>query len=298
MRVLVTGASGFVGRHLLPHLATEGWDASPAERALDVSDERAVDVAIEHAAPDAVVHLAAISSVSAARHDPDRTRRVNVLGTRAVLAAAARHAPNARVLLIGSGEQYGSAQSTPTPLDESTPSRPSSSYARTKAEAEALGVEYAERGLDVVRVRAFNHAGPGQSDAFVVSSFAKQLAEIEADRREPILRVGNLDSVRDFLDVQDVVEAYTRLLDPTVESGVYNVASGVGVRVGEVLEGLLALTPRRPKVEVDPARFRPTNYSVGDATRLRAATGWRPRVALADTLSRTLEAWRAELSAA
>jgi len=300
VRVHVTGAAGFIGRHLVPRLEGAGWAISRADRAVDVSDARAVDRALERAAPDAVVHLAAVSSVAASEGDPERTRRVNVEGTRALLAATARRAPHARVLLIGSGQQYGTTRSGPTPFDESAPLRPDSTYAETKAEAEQLGAEYAQRGLDVIRVRAFNHVGPGQSDAFVVSSFAKQIAEIECGCRDPVLRVGNLDSVRDFLDVQDAVEAYAALLHPALASGVYNVASGVGVRVGDVLEALLALTPRRSEieVEVDPARLRPTSYSVGDATRVRAATGWQPRVPLADTLARTLEAWRAELSAA
>ncbi len=149
-----------------------------------------------------------------------------------------------------------------------------------------------------MRVRPFNHAGPGQSDAFVLSGVARQLVAIEAGRSAPRLRVGNLDSVRDFLDIADVVDAYARLLDRGAAAGAYNVASGVGVRIGDLLEGLLARVRVRPAIEVDPTRVRPTDVAVGDATRLRAATGWAPGVRLEDTLESVLRHWREQLNAA
>jgi GDP-4-dehydro-6-deoxy-D-mannose reductase len=175
--------------------------------------------------------------------------------------------------------------------------RPRSPYARSKAAADLLALGYLERGLDVLRLRPFNHTGAGQSDVFVASSFARQLAEIERGKRADTLEVGNLDSVRDFLDVSDVIEAYARLCEPGAPADAYNVASGRGVSVGALLECLSALAGLAPKIRVDPARFRPTDQSVGDASRLRAAIGWEPKVPLESTLESLLAHWRAELSA-
>jgi GDP-4-dehydro-6-deoxy-D-mannose reductase len=264
---------------------------------VDVTDPAAVDAQVVRVAPDAIVHLAAQSSVAASWRDPGLTYRVNFLGSQAILGAALRHAPRARLMLIGSADQYGSSPPGAAPLDESAPLRPRSPYARTKAAADLLGAGYARRGLDVVRVRAFNHTGPGQSDAFVVSSFARQAAEIACGRRAPELRVGNLDSVRDFLDVDDVVDAYARLLDPGVPPGAYNVASGAGVRIGDLLDQLLACAGIAPRIEVDPERMRPLDVSVGNSDRLRAATGWAPGIPLARSLERLLAHWRGVIGA-
>jgi len=175
--------------------------------------------------------------------------------------------------------------------------RPQSPYARTKAAADLLARSYQERGLDVVRLRPFNHTGAGQSDVFVASSFARQLVEIERGARPDSMEVGNLDSVRDFLDVSDVVEAYALLCEPGAPAGAYNVASGRGVSAGALLECLSALAGLSPRITVAAARFRPTDQTVGDASRLRAATGWTPRVPIESTLERVLAHWRAELSA-
>jgi len=253
--------------------------------------------AVGRFAPDAVVHLAAISSVARSRREADLTYRVNFLGSRAVLEAVRSRAPRARVLLVGSGDVYGTAPPGAPPFRESDPLRPGSPYARAKACADLLGGHHARCGLDVVRVRSFSHSGPGQADAFVASSFARQLAEIGAGRREAVLRVGNLESVRDFLDVDDVVEAYPRLLSPRVPAGVYNVASGRGWRIGELLDRLIGHARVAPEVRVDAARVRPTDHSVGDATRLRETSGWQPRIDFGDTLARLLDDWRSRVSA-
>jgi GDP-4-dehydro-6-deoxy-D-mannose reductase len=294
VRALVTGAGGFVGGHLVPRLRADGHEVVATDRELDVCDAAAVADRVAALRPDVIVHLAALSSVAASWRDPAATYRINYLGSRSVLRAAA----GARVLWIGSADEYGSASPGARPFTEAAPLRPHSPYARSKAAADLLGATYAERGLDLVRVRAFNHAGPGQSPDFVLASFAKQLAEIEAGRREPVLRVGNLDSVRDFLDIHDVIEAYLRLLDPAVPAGVYNVASGVGARVGEHLDALLSRTRVKPRIEVDPERMRPADYAVGDASRLRRVTGWQPGIPMADTLARVLDHWRDRVSAA
>jgi len=175
---------------------------------------------------------------------------------------------------------------------------PRSPYAWSKAAAEWLGGLAAREGRDVVRVRAFNHTGAGQSERFVASTFARQVAEIAAGRRPPRMDVGNLSSLRDFLDVDDVVDAYLALLDPAVPADVYNVASGHGITVQSLLDELIAIAGIDPEIRVDPERFRPTDASVGDASRLRAATGWQPRRPLRETLSGLIEGWRAELAGA
>lgn len=306
MRVIVTGAGGFVGRHLVPALRERGHEvrtadvaaAADVDVALDVSDAAAVAAQVREHAPDGVVHLAAIASPPAAARAPELTFRVNFLGTQAVLEAVRTHAPRARTLLVCSADAYGSAAPDAPPFSEASPLVPRSPYARSKAAAEMLGRAHAEAGLDVVCTRSFNHTGPGQGDAFVLSSFARQAAEIAAGVSEPELRVGNLDSVRDFLDVEDVVRAYVGLLEPKVQSGVYNVASGRPVRIGDALDTILRLAGVAPRVEIDPERFRPTDRAVGDATRLRDAIGWEPAVPLEDTLARVVAYWRERVAAA
>jgi GDP-4-dehydro-6-deoxy-D-mannose reductase len=232
--------------------------------------------------------------VQASLADPGESFRINYIGSLTLLRTVARDAPKARVLLIGSSDSYGPSGSSDAGIRETDPLQPESPYARSKAAAEQLGALACGRGLDVVRVRAFTHIGPGQTDRFVASSFARQVAEIAGGVREPRLHVGNLDSVRDFLDVRDVVRAYAALLDRGVDAGVYNVASGRGVAVREILATLLELAGVDAEIEVDPARFRPTDRRIGDASRLRDATGWAPRIPLRDTLAEMLEFWRAQ----
>lgn len=295
MRVFVTGAGGFVGRRLLPRLVEAGHEAIGADREVDVTRIERVRPALKEAAPDAVIHLAAMSSVAQSWQEPARCYALNFLGTRTLLAAVEECCPRARVLLIGSADEYAPVASEDgaplRPFDEATPLRPRSPYARTKAAAEALGAEAAERGLEVVRVRAFNHTGAGQADAFVVSSFARQVAAIRAGRQAPEMRVGNLESVRDFLHVDDVLEAYVRLLEPSVPADVYNVAGGVATSVQSLLDQLIALADIDPQVQTDPDRFRPTDWLVGDSTRLREATDWSPRIPFESILRELYEDW-------
>ena len=298
MRVLVTGARGFVGRHLVPQLAARGWEVLATDREeLDVADPEAVDAAVAEAAPDAVVHLAALSSVGAVQRDPSRSFRVNYAGARHLLDALARRAPAARLLLVGSGEVYGALAADAPPFDEAAPLRPATLYACGKAAADLLGRAYAERGLAVVRARAFNHSGAGQAPEFALAGFARQLAEIEKGLLDPVLRVGNLESTRDFCDVSDVVAAYAALLDPRVPPGAYNVASGVERRIGDLLARLMRGMGVRAEIAVEPARVRPATRSAGSALRLRRATGWAPRIALDAMLASLAADWRERISA-
>ena len=296
MRVLVTGAEGFVGCVLLARLRARGAEVIATDHAdLDVADAARVRVALFAARPDAVVHLAAVSSVPEAEADRGRTFRVNYLGTRNVLAAALDAAPRARVLLVSSSTVYGPAAAGAPPFDESSPLRPPHAYARTKAAADLLGAAFAARGLAVWRARPWNHTGAGRPDRFAESSFARQLAEIEAGRRPPRIEVGALDSVRDFLHVEDVVDAYLALLDGNAPPGAYNVASGCGVTIRDLLARLLAHTRVSPELVVDLARLRPPDASVGSAARLQALTGWAPRRTLDAALAELLEDWRARI---
>ena len=298
MRVFVTGVAGFVGQRLEARLQAAGARVIGTDLELDVGDAGRVADAVTEAHPDAIVHLAAISFVPEAESNPQAVYRVNFLGAQSIFEAAQKISPGVRVLLVGSGYVYGAADPGAPPFDESSPLRPDSHYAWSKAAADLLGGFYESRGVDVVRVRPFNHTGPGRPDRFVESSFARQIAEIEAGVRPPKMAVGNLDAVRDFLDVEDVLDAYLRLLDPKVPAGVYNVASGKGTSIRDLLNLLLAETSIRPEVEVDQARWRPADSVVGSAERLETATGWAPAIPLRETLTRLLDGWRDAVGAA
>lgn len=298
MKALVTGAGGFVGPRLVARLARGGFAVQGFDRDLDVTDAEAVRARIAETAPDAVVHLAAISFVPEAEGDPARAWRVNLLGALHVLEAVRREAPGARVLLVGTGQVYGSGAPGAPPFREEDALRPGNAYTRSKAAADLLGASYArQHGLAVVRARPFNHTGPGRPDSFVESSFARQLVEMELGRRPPVLAVGNLDAVRDFLDVEDVVDAYARLLAPDVPPRAYNVASGAGLEIRALLDRLISLTSVDPEIRVDPARVRPADVAVGASTRLVEATGWRPTRPIDRTLGALLDHWRQQLGA-
>jgi len=280
--ILLTGAQGFVGRHLLAEL---GDRARPLEA--DVTDGDAVASEIAHSSAQAIVHLAAVSSVGESWDAASETWRVNVLGTVNVLSAAG----DARVLVVSSSEVYGRADEIPTP--ETAPLRPVSPYAASKAAAEIATGQARDAGLDVVIARPFQHEGPGRDERFAVGSWAAQIGRAE-EAGGGTVRVGNLSTKRDISDVRDVCRAYALLLDGSVPADTYNVATGRAVEMGEVLEKLIRLATVPIEVEEDPARARPADVPVlcGDATRLRAATGWEPTIPLDETLANTLAAAR------
>ncbi len=299
-RILVTGAGGFVGgwmtarlRAALPKGEVMGAGAVDGP-ALDVTQPAGVDALVERYRPTAVIHLAGVSSLVKAKAEIRAAWDVNLFGTLNLAEAVIRHAPGARFVQAGSSEVYGgSFNAAGGTVDEDAPLAPLNPYATTKAAGDLLLGEMAEAGLDAVRVRPFNHTGPGQATAFAVPAFAAQIAAIERGEREPVLRVGNLDARRDFLDVRDVVEAY--LLAATVpglpRGVVLNVASGEPRRIGDVLDALLAMSRVAIRVEPDPALMRPSDVPVtaGDAARARALLGWRPRIPWETTLRDVLD---------
>jgi len=281
VRALVTGPAGFVGTHLRAEL---GEAFVPYEG--DVLDSEALGEAVRGA--DAVVHLAAQSSVAASWEDAMASWRVNVDGTVGVLAAVATERPEARVLFTSTCEVYGNAPRIPTPEDERI--APVSPYAAGKAAAE-LACLFS--GLDVVVARATNHEGPGRDDRFAIGSWTRQIARLEAEGGGTLL-VGDLSAERDILDVRDVSRAYRLLLDPAVPAGTYNVASGRTVKMAEVVDLLVGLARVPVSVERDESRVRPADIPrlSGDASKLRAATGWKPEIPLEQTLADTLAAAR------
>ncbi len=298
-RILITGASGFVASHLVPALRAAFPGAALTlcgAGDLDVTDAGAVRALVARVRPEACVHLAAISAIGAARQDPALAWRVNLLGTLAL--AEALRAQDALLVYPSSAEIYGASFRAGRPLDETAAPAPQNTYAATKAAADlALGAMAAD-GLRVVRLRPFNHTGPGQTEAFVVPAFAAQAARIAAGLQPPVLKVGNLDARRDFLDVRDVCAAYAAAITraETLPPGaVLNLASGTPRRIGDVLDDLLRLAGVAPRIEPDPARMRPSDIptAAGDASAARAALGWAPRIAWPDTLAAILADWTA-----
>ncbi|MGH8981461.1 MAG: GDP-mannose 4,6-dehydratase [Acidimicrobiales bacterium] len=287
MRAFVTGAGGFVGRWLVAHLRECGDALVARDAETDVTDEDAVAKAIEEAEPDVIYHLAARTHVGDSWHAPLDVLRVNVLGTASVLAAARRAAGTAAtVVVISSAEVYGALSPEELPVSESTPLRPATPYAASKAGAEAVALQaWRGYGQRVLVVRPFNHVGPGQAPGFAVPALARRILDARrTGARE--LRVGTVTTRRDFTDVRDVVRAY-RLLAERAESGdIVNVCSGRDVAIAEVADRLMALCGVDLRLVTDPDLVRPVDVPVvcGDPTRLEETTGWKPEIPLDDTL--------------
>ncbi len=313
MKALIIGAAGFVGGYLIRELSSAGWEVHatclPNEEItgdcsvhrLDILKKDDISQILAETVPDVVYHLAAQSSVSVSWKKPQLTAEINIIGTINVLEAL-READkkDTRVLLIGSGEEYGYIREGACPLSESEPLNPGNIYAATKACQGMIGEIYARAyKMDIVMVRAFNHSGPRQSNIFVISDFCKQIAEIEKGIHEPVMSVGNLTAKRDFTDVRDVVRAY-RLLGEKGKSGsVYNIGRGKAVSVQFILDTALSMSKAAIEVKQDPGRMRASDIPLiePDVSRIYQDTGWRAEISMEQTIEDTLDYWRGNLRA-
>jgi GDP-4-dehydro-6-deoxy-D-mannose reductase len=297
VKALVTGAGGFVGQALVAHLEAAGDMVVGLDRAAgpDITDGAAVREVVAGHRPDVLYHLAAVTHIGASWDAPLEVFRINAEGTLNVLSACAAAGVD-RVLVIGSADEYGAVRPEDLPLSEDAPLRPLTPYGASKVAAEYLALQaFLGERLPVIRVRAFNHTGPAQSDRFMIPGLARRIAAAEREGRKEI-PVGSLDPVRDFTNVADVVAAYRLLVERGEPGEVYNVCSGVGRRVADVAEHLLGLARHAIELVPDPALVRPVEVPrlVGDNTRLREATGWQPAISFEDTLAAILDRWRAE----
>lgn len=300
MKALITGAGGFVGQALAGHLGEAGDEVVGLDRVdgPDITDAVAVRDLVTRHQPDAVYHLAAVTHIGASWDAPLEVFRINAEGTLNVLSACAAAGVD-RVLVVGSADEYGAVRPEDLPLSEDAPLRPLTPYGASKVAAEYLALQaFLGERLPVIRVRAFNHTGPSQSDRFMIPGLARRIATAERDRRKEI-PIGSLEPVRDFTNVADVVVAYRLLVERGEPGEVYNVCSGVGHSVADVAEHLLGLARHAIELAPDPSLVRPVEVPrlVGDNHRLREATGWAPTISFEETLAAILERWRAEVAA-
>jgi GDP-4-dehydro-6-deoxy-D-mannose reductase len=316
LQALITGAGGFVGGHLCNYLLenTE-WDLvgtvfDPATkskaleprlhlREADLRDKEGVDSLVEGTRPDVIFHLAAQSYVPTSFSDPWDTLENNIRSQLNLLEAVRRSGREVTVLVIGSNEEYGAPRPDELPQTEETPLRPNNPYAVSKVSQDFLGLQYyLAFGVPVVRVRPFNHTGPGQSSRFVAPAFASQIARVEAGLQEPVLKVGNLSTSRDFTDVRDIVRAYHLAVTKGKPGEVYNLASGEAQSIRALLQTLLQYSDVDIRVERDPERYRPVDVPVvyGSARKFRQLTGWEPEIPFEQTLRDVLAHCRERVS--
>ncbi len=321
MRVLITGITGFAGSHLADYLLREQSDAevfgvrrwrSRTENIAhiegklellegDMRDQASMLDVLERARPDFIFHLAAQSFVPTSWRAPAETLSTNVLGQTHLFEAVRALKLDSMIQIACSSEEYGLVHPDEVPITEDNPLRPLSPYAVSKVAQDLLGFQYFRSyGMKIVRTRGFNHTGPRRGEVFVVSNFARQLVAIETGAQEPKIRVGNLDAVRDFTDVRDVVRAYWLALEKGRPGEVYNIASGKGRTIREILDRLIELSGVEPEIEIDPTRLRPSDVEIliGDSSKFRADTGWETRYDFDRTLVDMLEHWRSVLGRA
>lgn len=312
MKALITGAGGFVGRHLAEHLLNTSdtevfgttwlppgdYDHLPSDadyRRINLTDDEAILSTLREIHPDVIYHLAAQSFVPESFDSPWETLSNNIQSQLNIILAMIRLDLDARLLVVGTGEVYGPVSPEDVPIDENQPLRPPSPYSVSKVAQDMLGLQYfLSHDVAAVRVRPFNQIGPGQSKRFVAPAFASQVAAIEAGLQEPVVYVGNLEARRDFTDVRDMVRAYRMIMDAGEPGAVYNVGSGQAHSIQELLDILLNLSDAAITVRPDPSRMRPVEVPiiVCDPTRIRATTGWRPEFSFEQTLQDVLDDWR------
>lgn len=313
-RVLVTGVTGFAGSHLVDYMLERGdceifgiqrWRSRTeniehfADKITllecDLRDATSTMDTLAKVKPDWIFHLAAQSFVPTSWIAPTESLTTNVLAQVNIFEAVRHLGFKTRIQLACSSEEYGMVYPDETPIKETNPLRPLSPYAVSKVAQDMLGYQYwMSWKIDSVRTRGFNHEGPRRGPVFVASDFAKQIADIEKGRRKPVLSVGNLDAIRDFTDVRDMVRAYWLALEKCEPGEVYNIASGKGWKIRDMLDHLLSLTKTKIEVKVDPARLRPSDVPIllGDNSKFVKATGWQPVIPFEQTLADMLEYWR------
>lgn len=308
---LIIGAAGFVGKYLidevlnnhievyatkLPHQNLEQKNAKLYD--LNILDKDAIVDLLFKIQPDYIFHLAAQSSGGLAWKNPTLTVDVNIKGSINVLDAVRELYYKPRVLIIGSGEEYGHVRQGETPIGEESALHPGNIYAATKACQNMIANIYSKAyDMELMMVRAFNHVGPGQAPMFVVSDFCKQVAEIEKGIREPVILVGNLAAKRDFTDVRDVVRAYVKLISMGQAGETYNVGSGNAREIREILNLIISMSDKSIRVEIDPNKIRPVDAPIieADISKLNRLTGWKPEISLEQTVRETLDYWRARV---
>lgn len=311
-KAMVIGAAGFAGKYLIRHLSIDcKMDVVATKLAhemLETEYAKVCDLNILKKddivellfaeRPDYIFHLAAQSSVSVAWNNPQLTIDVNIKGGVNVLDAVRELYYKPRILMIGSGEEYGHIRNGETPIKEDNRLNPGNIYAATKACQNMIGSIYSNAyDMELVLVRAFNHIGPGQSSIFVVSDFCRQVVEIEKGLREPTMYVGNLSAMRDFTDVRDVVRAYALLVEHGVKGETYNVGSGHAIAIRDILDKIILHSSAEVTVKIDQAKIRPVDVPIieADISKLNAITGWKPNIPLEQTIQEVLEYWRANI---
>lgn len=315
MNILITGITGFAGSHLAEYLlkqkrhkvfGTYRWRSRMENIGdiknkitlfeCDLKDASSTLEVISKTKPSMIFHLAAQSYVPMSWTAPAETLSTNILCEVNIFEAVRNlKLINCLIHIAGSSEEYGMVLPHETPIKESNPLRPLSPYGVSKVTQDLLGYQYFKSyGLKIVRTRAFNHTGPRRGDVFVTSNFSKQIVEIEKGKRKPVIYVGNLDAVRDFTDVRDVVRAYYLSLEKGKPGEVYNVCSGEGYKIKEMLNILISLSNNKIETKTDPYRLRPSDVEllVGDPTKIRKAVGWKPEIPFKQTLEDLLDYWR------
>lgn len=322
--ILITGGSGFAGSHLVDHLLLKGFLVSqihitqygssasqettpniiqlPAENihTIDLTDEQETQSLFQRVNPTQVYHLAALAAVGSSFTSPSKVLLLNTQLQINVLEAIKTHCPNARTLIIGSAQEYDFTAKPPiSPVDEEHPLGPANPYGVSKVDQDLLGLSYFySYGIPVIRARPFNHIGERQTTDFAVAAFAKQIADLEKKAStesdfKPSIQVGNLSAVRDFTDVKDMVTAYSILMEKGLPGEVYNIGSGSGTKMHDILEMLLGLSELQIRIVVDQAKLRPidTPQIVANASKIRKL-GWQPSIPLHETVQRIIHYWR------